>query len=269
MVTLTNLILTAGNGTDSAGRAGNGGALLVDSDASVTLNGDIFNSNNTTGKGTNGGAIENDGSTVVNGCAFSGNNSVNNGGAIENTNYLSIYYMGSTVSSFNTNTAANGNGGAIDSSGNGSGTLNVGGGTTFDKNSAQYGGAINTNDSFSITDDRFGTSAANVATAAGGAICAQGPEANNDVTSCTFANNQASLGGAIFTTTTLDVERSTFSLNTASTNGGALDVGYQDKQNNPNSQTLTLNLDTFDQNSAQLDGGGAFILANPNHVPCS
>jgi predicted outer membrane repeat protein len=111
--TLQNLKLTEGNGTDGKGTDLNGGAVRVDSGATLNVISDTFKANNTTaGSGNNGGAIENNGNLNVTGCTFTTNTADGYGGAIENTGTTKIIGAAST---FTGNTSSTQNGGAIDS----------------------------------------------------------------------------------------------------------------------------------------------------------
>ncbi|HEY7159275.1 MAG TPA: Ig-like domain repeat protein, partial [Gemmataceae bacterium] len=260
-LTLTGLNITGGDGTDGQGNAGNGGAILVNSLGFLFLNNDTFNNNATTGAGTNGGAIENDGVASVYGCTFEANNSVNSGGAIENTNNLLVDASSDgTSSSFSSNVAVL-NGGAIDSSGGGAGPLAVNN-SVFSSNKARKGGAINTNDSTTLSGDTFGQQGANISTGEGGAALYASASVNASF--CLFANNQAlasgnGSGGAIYTSANLDVEQSTFTGNSAANYGGAIDANWVNQNNPPTfgAGTLTLNLDTFTNNTANYGGGVA------------
>lgn len=82
--TINGLTFTGGNG-------GNGGAILVVWGSSLTLNNDNFNNTKVTAANSNGDAIENDGTTTINGGTFQNNSAANKGGAIENTNNLLVY----------------------------------------------------------------------------------------------------------------------------------------------------------------------------------
>jgi CSLREA domain-containing protein len=185
-----------------------------------------------------GGAILNNGTLIVRGCTFFGNqatggaNGANGkGGAIFNNGALTV--IDGTFSS-NTATGGAGTGGSMGGLGlggaiyNNAGTMTVTE-STFSGNQATAGsgtpaglgngGAITNNATLTVTDSTF---SANQATATGGAI------ANNatlSVTNSTFSANQASTnGGAIISDGTVTVVNGTFSGNLANMagSGGAL-----------------------------------------------
>jgi predicted outer membrane repeat protein len=268
--TFNNIAFTAGNGN-----GGNGGAFLVDSSGNLILNQDSFTNNKTTGANTNGGAIENDGSTNVYGCSFYANNAVKYGGAIENTSYLNVdQSQGGTPvqSSFTTNKANSG--GAIESNGNGRGQFSVSN-STFDSNQATngYGGAIWTNDGAILNNVFFGENAKNTASGDGGAVYATVGSASLDadqlfVNSCTFIGNQAlnagSSGGAIYTRLTTDVEMSTFTNNSSVQNGGAITANLVNAVGTVENYNFTANLDTFKGNNTGGSGGAVACFSTSN-----
>ncbi len=180
--TITNCTFT----NNSAG--GGGGAIYIVTGGIIS--GCTFDSNSTDlDTGLDGGAAvyQVDGDLVIDNCTFTGNMSVERGGAIEaelTTGSLTI-----TNCDFTGNTAA-ADGGAVHSSG--AGTLDITD-CTFDMNESTGGN--------------------------GGAAWIQGAGAS--MTTCTFTTNTAGNGGGI----ALDgaaVLDSTFTGNTATANGGGI-----------------------------------------------
>ncbi len=263
--TIQNLKLTAANGTDGKGNSHNGGAVLVDKGATLSLKNDTLKNNITiTGSKTNGGAIENDGNLNVVQCNFVSNTADGSGGAIENTGTVNINGVASTF----TGNQSGKQGGAIDSSG--SGALNVSY-ATFYGNLAPSGGAISTATNTSLKNDVFGGTGQNqpnVATnsiaAFGGAVYATNSTTNNlslTVLACQFIGNTSGAavngigyGGGIYAAGfSADVEQSTFNQNNSVSSGGAIALRYGSK--GTNNLTAEINLDTFTNNQSK-DGGG-------------
>jgi hypothetical protein len=214
-VCLSNLILTGGNGvagpTGSNRDDGHGGAILVDSGGTLTVNRSTLSANSAAFAG---GAIESRSGTVnVNDSALSGNSAPITGGAI-NASSGTVNVKDSALSG-----NSSGVGGAISTDG----TVNVKDSTLSGNSATAAGGAI-----FSI----FGTATVSHSTlsdnsaAHGGAIAnAAGTVA---VSHSTLLNNHASGdGGAIFNNAgTVNVGTSKFSANGPdNVSGGFNDLG--------------------------------------------
>lgn len=189
-VTLSGIAVTGG------GQQSSGGAIK-DTGASLTLAGDSFTANTTTGAGGFGGAIfmqsPSDGTLVVTGSSFASNVATNTG------------------------SSGGGFGGAIAFEANNNGTMSIAN-STFDSNTAQsgttigggFGGAINFEPgnagTATITGTTFSSNAAAGSSSQGGfggAIMFQpgGPPSALNVTNSTFNGNSAGgvsgFGGAI------------------------------------------------------------------------
>jgi filamentous hemagglutinin family protein len=157
-VTVNNLTLTDGNASSNtsglgAGRADDGGGLLVYTenslDATVAINNSTISNNVSPGNNGGGGIyIATSGSGVatvtVNDSTISGNaSSSNNGGGIVNDGYGGTATLNITDSTIANNTAT-GNGGGIFNEGNGSNgaTLTINNSTVSGNSSGSVGGGI-------------------------------------------------------------------------------------------------------------------------------
>jgi len=128
----------------------------------------------------------------------------------------------SNNSTFSSNSAGNGNGGAIDNSG----TLTIVD-STFASNNAGSGGAITNDTGGNLTIDSS-TFVSNTTNGTGGAICNTGSTAGLTITNSTFSSNSAAAGGAIYNQNTLAVRNSTFNGNSNSldnSNGIVFQIG--------------------------------------------
>jgi hypothetical protein len=184
-----------------------------------------------------GGSLTLNGLTLSNGMADDG---VNGGGAIYSHGTLNV--TGVTFSGNQSPATTGTSGGAINSSG----TLNVTG-STFTANTAQEGGGIFNQAaaaSATITNSTFTSNTATVY--GGGALLNAAGSAT--VTGDTFSGNSGPGGGAIDNDTTLKIGNSTFTGNTAGTNGGG---GVQ------NFGTTTITQTTLSGNSSPF---GANVL---------
>jgi predicted outer membrane repeat protein len=232
IATIENLTLTKGTVT------GSGGAVIVDSSATLTLMRDTLSNNSAVtdsmGNGGFGGAAENDGSLTVLGSTFQSN-------------------------------SAQASGGAIDSFSGSSGTLTVTNSKFFGNTSSTFGGAISTADTTTLTMDTFGGTSSgqpNTATSGSGAVDAFGATAGTTkltISKCTFTDNSVTggsgFGGAISTTDILSATFSTFTENSAPFGGGAIDYFIRNTTSSGFTTSMTLGDDTFTSNSAE--GGGA------------
>ena len=142
------------------------------------------------GQASEGGGISVDGTLNLSRCVISGNRASASGGGIFNSGTLSI-----ADSTFSANRALNGDGGAL----NGSGSSETLVGVTFQDNDCSMlaastvgdggGGAINANDTLSLTDCSFtgNTASSPGGIARGGAVWGR----TMTVSGCTFWGNTA------------------------------------------------------------------------------
>ena len=256
------------------GTASNGGAISVSAASQLVLaapaNPDtgargnfIFDSNLSYAKG---GAIEinQQASATIEGATFSNNRTNNTGGG--NGGAIAIE-QGATLtirdSAFTNNVAQNSsNGGAIALMG---GTA---GGTTLDVSNVLFasntalgiGGAIFANTAGSRVIVNSATFANNTArTTGGGAIAIQqtGSLAPTfDLNNVTFTGNTSVAGGALWMNTGASgsIANATFTANSASGNGGAIDFAAP--------STLTLTNASFYDNITGANGGAIFMSGN-------
>ena len=225
------------------------------------------------GQNTYGGAINNDGTLTIDSCTFTNNAATSiGGGAIYNE------YDGNLIvndSSLTNNQADSvGEGGAIY---NDHGILSIND-TTLENNNAEYGGAIYTVGTASITNSIFDD---NNAGDNGGAIMNDKTLTMDD---CTLNNNGATDGGAVYNDGNLELSDSTLNTNTASNNGGAINnywgiltinndlfnfnTGY-DGGAIYNDNRFTVMYSTFNSNTANDNGGAIYADVNtdPNNPP--
>jgi hypothetical protein len=239
-VIITGLTLTNGF-------AGSGGAIWVQQGA-VSLSG-VTITRNSAGSG---GGVYNQGTLTLSQCAITNNTAINGtGGGIENTSGASLTLQDSAVTG-NVDSASPG--GGVDNGG----TLTITGGT-FSGNQATQGGAINNNSYYASIYDSAGTLfGSNTASLDGGAIYNQG---YLSLIQALFAGNAAqssvgdyiSCGGAICNLDTANINESTFTTNTTSGNGGAIEnctAGYLDLED-----------DTIVGNAASVSGSGLDIAS--------
>jgi predicted outer membrane repeat protein len=235
------------------------GLFAVDPDISFGLTA-LTLTNGDANEGRSGGAIDNAGNLTITACTFSANGAAGNGGAINNTGTATII-----SSTFVRNHATNG--GAIyntsltlDANDEWlltSGTLTITGstfGSELNGNQADGGGAIgNAGGTVTISSSTFARNRA--FTAGGGAIRSVPASASMPgvlaVTATTFSRNEASPGGALYTSGTATITSSTFNENSTgvsatSTVGGAI----------ANGGTLTITGSTISGNFAAIQGGG-------------
>lgn len=266
--------------------AANGGAIL--SQTTFTLINCTFINNNA----VNGGAIYTNGLTVENSTFTQNTATAGYGGAIYQNSASNALNVNNTIFTENEATL-NGHvyGGAIYIAGNAAGLINnsqftankVTEVTTASRNA--YGSAVYINQNRlnvevhnSIFNDNVATAVtANYARAAlagqyvnvynstftnnigtngyGGAVSTMGKYASV-IDNCTFINNSARYGGAIYTSDNrnlVSVNNSNFINNTATVEGGAI---Y--------SNGIKLNKSNFTENSAVTGGGAIFVNGNTN-----
>ncbi|MBE6502750.1 MAG: hypothetical protein E7Z76_00440 [Methanobrevibacter sp.] len=250
------------------------GAVILQGFGSSVINSTFIKNaaNKNSGFGGAINLIQGSSNTLIDNCSFL-NNQVNVGGAIfinpnvnnvviQNAKFIEnyvLYYAGAIAwqgsngrlinSTFIKNTANKDNAGAIEF--NGGGKTNTIINCTFLSNSAAYGGALRSINSFSNLKVYNSTFKYNSAKSDGGAISMHG--ANSEIHNCIFISNTVSKrGGGIDTTSSKSViENCTFINNTASQWGGGIRFSGE------NSKILN---STFINNVAKLQGGGAVSI---------
>lgn len=223
-------------------------------DPTITINGLTMSAGNLT-SGNNGGAIlANNDPLVLDGATFSGNKTAGTGGAISLGALTTLTVTNCTFSS-NTSTGA---GGAIVSS-TGASTITVTG-STFTGNKGSTGGVITASASLTVVNLTSSTFTSNTSTSSGGVLYAA-VQSTWQIDQCQFVNNAATgVGGAIrmtSTSPTFNVNNSTFSGNTCTTNGGA--IYFAGSSANP----VTINNSTFSNNTAGTSGAHFTSPARP------
>ena len=250
-VAIKNLTFTNGN-ADQGGAILNYGNLTVENGNftcnNATYGGSILNLGNLTvidsyfsaNNATSSGAISNSGTLNIKNTKFNGNTASNMGGAIGNAGDLT-----DSDSDFTDNKAISG--GAIYNFADLgiSGNLNVKN-CTFTGNKAigtaseSFGGVIFNLGTLVLDNSTFTSNSA----IKGGAIYNKGSFTLNNVT---FVSNTASSGGAIYNDySTMAVNNSNFTRNSADEDGGAINNYYG---------TLTVNNSTFKENSVTWSNG--------------
>ncbi|MBO4480196.1 MAG: YadA-like family protein [Alphaproteobacteria bacterium] len=228
----------------------NGGAIMnravdTDGDATLTINGTTTFTGNIAA--LNGGAIYNmqkNGHTATvnlnNGSyTFTGNSATGEGGAIYNAGTMTIANAGFDHNSAKSGGAIRNISGATLTLNNADFTLNT---TTTGSGAAIYsGGTLNIDG---------GTYSSNTAATSGGAIyMSKGTVAN-----ATFTGNNAASGGAMHVdsaaTTPVVISGSTFTNNTATTQGGAI---------NARSSQLAISNSSFEGNSSEGKAGALYL----------
>jgi hypothetical protein len=258
-VALTDMIVTGNEAT-----ADGGGIAMensVNSAWTLTINNSTISNNHA---GDAGGGIDTDGagSIVINsGTVISGNTSLNQGGGI----FLDAIQIGAvfqganltmqaTVVSENRALGSLASGGGIANAGNG--TVSIANSTVQNNSSGNLGGGfddVNCQGTLSVSSSAFlGMSALNNA----GAIADCGP-----MTSIAFSeidgNSTGGVGGGIFATgTTLTVQNSTIANNTASLNGGGIELQTSGSGGGASSVTNSTITNNTADNNAGANGGG-------------
>ena len=275
-LTVTDGTITGNAASTNGGPAGLGGGIYASANVNVT--GTVFSDNNANGSGGLGGAIFSPKKTTltVTDVTFESNTAVTAGGGIASEGTLVV--SGSTFTG-NQATGASSEGGAIY---NDLGTATVSGSTTFQQNSAAIGGAIssvnstgqtltitgalftdNTATSFGGAIDSDGTltlsgdslTSNNAENGGGGAIFDQGSLTVNDGT--VISNNIAPLGGGIYNKGSLSLSNVTVSNNLARATGGgsaASGGGIYDA-----SGAVAVTGGSITGNTAATAGGGVFV----------
>ncbi|MBE6463150.1 MAG: autotransporter domain-containing protein [Alphaproteobacteria bacterium] len=267
-----------------------GGALSLGAE-SVTkvssISGAQFNKNKS---GKNGGAIgtrlganaNNSAAKLDIEASFTGNQALNNGGAIYNTFYTDNGLnkgKGVTVKGTFTSNTAGVSGGAIfndgekDRAGNDGGVMTIADSTFTGNTSVVDGGAIYNTGELSITDAIFESNKASVNGNAdegyGGAIFSVGRDVT--IANSEFTGNTAYVSGAIHesmnSTGEMSIENSNFTNNHAAADGGAVSI----------SKKATIDTAVFTSNTAGLsegnvtastetNGGGAIFVAQKGNA---
>ena len=251
--------------------AANGGGILVDAGAVLTLSNSTLSGNsasfNSKGIGGQGGGIDNSGTATVSGCTLSGNTTQfpdgatgGGGGAIYNhatltVNNNSVVSGNSTIGIENLGTATVSGSTVSDNSGNGIYNFNFGTLTVSDsilsRNSASgNGGGIYNGGTATISNC---TLSGNTAPQYGGAIYASSNSAGSGkltVIGCTLSGNSAQNGGGgiYIVGGTATITGTTLSGNSAGIGGGIYVSGG----------TLTLDNSNLSGNTAH-NGGGLYV----------
>jgi hypothetical protein len=213
-VSLSNLVLTGGNGmaspTSSTRNDGQGGAILVDSGGTLTVNSSTLSGNSAAFAG---GAIESHSGTVnVNDSTLSGNSASLTGGAIDALGTVNV-----------NDSALSGNSSGVGGAISADGTLDVRNSILTGNSASLAGGAIF---AFSATVTVSDSILSDNSAAHGGAIANLVSTAT--VSNSALLNNHASIeGGAIFNNAgTVNVGTSAFSGNSPDNIvGGFNDLG--------------------------------------------
>lgn len=240
-VTMDDVTITGGagvaNNSATGASDGEGGGIVVDPGATLTLNGSTISNN----VASDGGGMANFGTTTITGSTVSGNytGSPGRGGGIANFAVLSV--SGSTMSG---NSATYG--GAIDSEAltdAGFATLRVSG-CMLTGNTAFSGGGIDIYGGTAVVDTS--TLSCNSASYFGGGIWNAGTML---VSGCALTGNTAAnFGGGIWSSVMLTLSNSSLAGNSAQYGGGLeifLGVG-------------TISDCTVSNNSASVAGGGIY-----------
>ena len=244
----------------------NGGGAIYNAGGTLDLSSvNTFDNNLATGTSGSGGAVFNGGTAVVIGAAFNNNDASRAGGAIEDAGNASLTISDVT---FNNNSAAAnpGNGGAVHVTG--SAAVTIRDSRFMDNFAASEGGGFwNGTGTATVTKTSFMRNSADgdMADNGGGAIYSLSGPVNID--RVTFTSNTATgasgSGGAILFDTNSggSIVNSTFSQNTASRAGGAIE------DNSRGGLMITVNDSDFDGNttgSAPGNGGAVHITGAGN-----
>ena len=141
--------------------------------------------------------------------------------------------------------------------GEGSGVLYATGGATFNLsqvtatgNNAYSGGVVYASSSTTVVNIDSCTFTENTAKSSGGAVCFK--DATVNVTNCQVSKNTSNLGGAFYSEKgTLTVKNTAFTENSATSNGGAIDLVATVADVSENT--------TFTNNSAAGHGGAVYL----------
>jgi hypothetical protein len=231
-----NGTLTINSGTSfDANSAQEGGA--IESQGTLTVNGSTFTGNQASGGIGAGGAMYNYvGKAAISGSDFSANMASDGGAIASIKGPLTV-----TNSTFESNQATGGFGGAI----SGTGTVTINGGA-FTTNMAASGGALNASGTLTVSG---ATITGNIASGGrGGGILGVGTLTVNNGSS--IANNQAQAGGGIWNNGNLALSDVSIAHNSAAKTGG----GVYDS-----SGSVAVTGGSISSNQAGAGGGGIFI----------
>ena len=215
-----------------------------------------FEQNTCTGSGTRGGALYHAGAiTQLDNCLFKNNMSAGSGGAVNNAtatayNYNACNFEGN-IGNF---------GGACTNYDNTSGTYNN---CKFSGNTANAGGGCLSYGFSAQGTVNFCEFSNNTATTIGGGVYVQNDNTSVSINNSFFSSNNAiSSGGAMYTRagSNVNINESEFIGNTAPT-GAAINT-RQDTTSRP---VINVNRSTFTLNFAETQGG-AFNISNANVV---
>ena len=253
-----NGIIKSLTGTFSDNEAsGRGGAVYNSGSSSIEKISGTFIGNSA----DKGGAISNAGTSeqgtiTIADSTFTNNKAATGGGAIHNMGSAKMQITNSFFTSNRANVSGNNfGGGAVYNRG----LIDVSN-TSFDNNSALYGGAIhNVAEDNNAAEATFAdvTFANNTATQDGGAIY-NGNNATIISLTGTFSNNAASnRGGAIYNSGSSSIEKisATFDGNSADKGGAISNAGTSEQG------TITIADSTFTNNKAATDGGAIHNMA--------
>ncbi|HTZ18440.1 MAG TPA: right-handed parallel beta-helix repeat-containing protein, partial [Dissulfurispiraceae bacterium] len=268
IVTAGSSTLIISNSTFTANTAATGSAILNGGD--LHISNCLFSANSTTNTdpGSYNGVLVNSGTAAISDSTFQNNTATttssgygSSGGAIWNDGTLNI-----TTTTFSGNSADRG--GAIFNEnwyGNPIGVLSLNG-SQFSDNSAAFGGAIYNHNATissvnaSLFSGNTATGSSSGSDAAGGAI--YGTSSNPITNSRFIANTSQYVGGAIYNLASPSITNCTFLKNTASDGtwgwGGAI--------NNQGSGTTRITNSTFSGNFAKKTGGAVFTQSGANAV---
>ncbi len=295
-VSLSNLILTDGDGVASPTRSdpndGGGGALLIDSGAtltvrdstlsgnSATFGGGVFNFGTLTVRDStlcgnsasiHGGAVDNEGTVSVNNSVLSDNfGGTQGGGTI--FNFFGMVNVSDSLLSGNSVVGFLGFGGAIYNLG--FGTVTVSDSILSDNSVTRGGGAIFNNlGSLAVSNSLLFNNSAGIF--GGGILNGRG---SLTLSNSLLSGNTAANGGAIVNSGTLTVSNSTLSGNSAADGGAILNgfhslIGVMTVSNsllsgntaanggaiyNDSGSTMTVTSSQLSDNTASIDGGAIF-----------
>ncbi len=227
------------------GNTGNmGGAFFVNGPINVSFINSSFK-DNVAGRGNGDGGVLYSFNSYLSfkECNFSNNKADREGGAIAH------YYGNLTVDNCNfTDNSASANGGAIYRAGAGNLKTNISNCNFVSNNATVDGGALFVDDNVANVSVSNCSFVSNKAVQNGGGIFVI-DRTNITIANSQFNNNQAVLGGAIFSNSSLIVNNSSFVGNNASS-GGAI---YADSNSK-----LNITSSNFSKNIASANGGAIF-----------
>jgi predicted outer membrane repeat protein len=237
-LTLRNLVLTGGTGTDIGGRLFGGG---VYSAGDIVIEDSIVRENEVA---RDGGGLFSADDIIIRNSIISNNTAFDDGAGAYSEDDLTV--ENSTISNNFANDPAN----TLTSSGGG---LTVEGNLTITNsvvsgNRADRGGGADTENRVTITGSTFSNNEA--AEQDGGGLRSR-QNRNVRISDSTFTNNRAvGSGGAIYSERRVDIENSTLNQNQAGARGGAVHIVTQGR--------LVIRTSTFRDNQATENGGAIY-----------